>query len=89
MHAWEAYTATVGRNKIMRRREINQVLRCTRCATLKTRVMTTSGELLRNSYSYPEGYLLKQHGPMTPADREWIRTRNLARAFELTEVEPS
>jgi hypothetical protein len=76
MHSWDAYDFKVNRNKVTRRNEMNQVLRCARCGTLKNRIMTTSGELLRNSYTYPDGYLLKDHGPVTPADRAMIRKIN-------------
>lgn len=80
LHSWDPYNAKVSRNKVARRREMHQILICTRCGALKTRTMTLTGELLRNSYSYPEGYLLKDHGPMTPADRAMIRTINLKKA---------
>src|SRR5262245_28261847 len=89
MHAWDAYSATVGRNKSARRREIRETLLCTRCGTYKHRLMTTTGQLLRNTYTYPDGYLLKDQGPFTPADREYIRTRHLERAFTLTEESAS
>jgi hypothetical protein len=80
-HSWDPYNAKVSRNKITRRNEVHQVLICTRCSTLKTRMMTTGGEMLRTSYSYPEGYLLTQQGPMTPADRAMIRKINLKNAL--------
>lgn len=77
MHAWDPYNAKVSHNKVTRRREMHQILICTRCGTLKTRVMTLGGEMLRNSYSYPDGYLLNEQGLMTPADRAMIRKINL------------
>lgn len=76
-HAWDPYTLTFIRNKVVRRNEVHQVLLCARCGTLKTRVMTASGEILRYSYSYPDGYLVKDQGQMTPADRAYIRAMNL------------
>jgi hypothetical protein len=79
LHAWDPYSAEVGRNTISRRNEVRQVLLCVRCGTFKTRIMTTGGELLRNSYSYPSGYLQKDQGPLSPADRAMIRKMNLAR----------
>ena len=82
MHAWDPYNAKVSRNKITRRNEISQVLICTRCATLKTRVMASDGEMLRSSYSYPEGYLQKDQGRMTPVDRAMIRKINLKTSDE-------
>ena len=77
MHSWDPYNVKFGRNKITRRNEVHQILICTRCATLKTRIMTSGGEMLRSSYSYPSGYLLTEQGPMTPADRAMIRKLNL------------
>ena len=63
------------------RRE-GDTLICTRCGTMRTRVMTLAGELLRNSYSYPNGYLMKHQGRLTPADRAMIRSINLKSALE-------
>jgi hypothetical protein len=77
MHSWDPYNARVSQNKATRRREMHQVLICVRCGTLKTRTMTLAGELLRSSYTYPDGYLLTQQGNLTPADRAWIRKVNL------------
>jgi len=77
MHSWDPYDYKQARNKVMRRNEMHQILRCARCATLKTRVMTASGDMLRSYYVYPDGYLLKDHGPMTPADRAMIRSINI------------
>lgn len=85
MHSWDPYDFRVSRNKVHRRNEMNQVLRCARCGTLKTRVMTTSGEILRYSYSYPDGYLLKEQGSMTPADRNMIRKINMEQGRKATE----
>ena len=76
LHAWDPYNFRVSRNAVTRRNEMNEVLKCVRCGTLKTRIMATNGDLLRNSYSYPDGYQLKHQGPMTPADRSMIRQIN-------------
>lgn len=80
MHSWDPYNVKIRQNKIVRRREMHQILICTRCGTLKTRIMTTAGEILRNSYSYPPGYLLTDQGPITPADRAMIRKLNFKKA---------
>jgi hypothetical protein len=77
MHAWDPYDFKLSRNKVVRRNELHQILRCARCGTLKTRVMMANGEMVRSSYSYPEGYLLKEQGQITPADRAMIRKINL------------
>ena len=87
MHSWDPYDFRVSRNKIVRRNEMHQVLRCTRCSTLKTRIMTTGGDLIRAHYQYPDGYLLKDHGPMTPADRAMIRNINIKTFRKVAEDE--
>lgn len=87
MHSWDPYNARVSRNKITRRNEVHQILICTRCSTLKTRIMTTNGDMLRASYQYPNGYLLKDHGPMTPADRAMIRKINMDKARKTAKTE--
>lgn len=76
-HSWNPYNVTISRNRIVRRNEVHQILLCARCGTLKTRVMTPGGEMLRSSYSYPQGYLAKDQGRMTPTDRAMIRAINL------------
>lgn len=82
LHAWDAYDFHVRRNAVTRRNEMNQVVRCVRCGTIKTRIMTTSGEILRNSYQYPDGYQLKDQGFMTPADRGMIRRINYQKMMD-------
>jgi hypothetical protein len=77
-HSWEPFDVRDYRNKVARRDEILQVLRCERCATKRIRVLGQDGGFLRSGgYDYPEGYLLKDHGPMTPADRGMIRKINI------------
>lgn len=79
-HSWDHYDVKDHRNKITRRNEMHQVLRCDRCSTLRIRVLTPSGDFIRSGgYVYPDGYLLKDHGSMTPADRAMIRKINIKR----------
>ena len=77
LHSWDPYDAKVSRNRATRRREVHQILLCTRCGTLKTRFLSLNGDVLRNSYAYPSGYLLTEQGRLTPADRAMIRRINL------------
>lgn len=86
-HSWDPYNAKVSRNRASRRNEVHQILLCTRCGALKTRMMTTAGEMLRSSYSYPEGYLLTEQGPLSPADRATIRKINLMRSSKVEDDE--
>lgn len=80
LHSWSPYDFKVQTNAVNRRREMRQGLRCDRCGTVKTRIMTVQGELLRNSYSYPDGYLMKDQGRLTAADRAQIRRMNITKA---------
>mgnify|MGYP003579072112 CR=1 FL=1 len=83
LHSWSPYDFHVKTNGVTRRREMHQVLRCDRCATIKTRIMTTQGDLLRNSYTYPDGYLLSGQGPISSVDRAQIRRMNITRASKV------
>ena len=84
-HSWDDYNAKISRNKASRRREVHQVLICTRCSTTKTRVMTTDGEMLRSSYTYAPDYLLKDQGRLSPVDRAMIRAINFKKALKRAE----
>lgn len=79
MHAWDPYDFHVRRNAVTRRNELNEVVRCVRCGTIKTRIMASNGDILRNSYQYPNGYQLKDQGLMTAVDRATIRRMNYQR----------
>lgn len=82
LHSWDPYDFKVITSNVTRRREMHQALRCERCGTIKTRIMTVQGDLLRNSYSYPDGYLIKDQGRLTAADRAQIRRMNITRAAQ-------
>jgi hypothetical protein len=69
LHAWQPYDARISR----KHREIERVMRCLRCATLKVQVFSLEGELKRSRYEYVEGYLLKGVGHLTVDDRARLR----------------
>lgn len=81
-HRWDPYDASLTRNKVTRRREIHRQLLCEHCSTLRTDALAANGDVLRRSYSYPDGYLLTQQHSLTPADRSMIRKINTRYAFE-------
>ena len=77
-HNWSAFDVRVHR----RLREIERVLRCRTCTTLRTQVLTLDGYLMpgRSFYSYPEQrdaraepYLRKGVGRLSVDDRAAIR----------------
>lgn len=54
-HAWTAYTAKYDAKS----KCYDRVIRCATCGTERRQVLDSRGEVLRNSYSYVEGYLAK------------------------------
>ncbi|GLW66234.1 hypothetical protein Arub01_44780 [Actinomadura rubrobrunea] len=51
-HAWDPRTSAVQRAN----GRIHWTVECSTCGTIRTRVMTPSGGIVGNRYSYPEGY---------------------------------
>lgn len=58
-HSWRpSHVERVGR-----RRQYSAVLVCGRCETLRKMLISFDGERLRNTYSYPDGYLVPNPPP--------------------------
>jgi len=53
-HTWQPHAA--GFNK--RTQSYHQALRCGRCTTIRTRLLSRTGEILASSYQYPDNYLV-------------------------------
>lgn len=68
-HSWRPYTA----RWIAQRRQYEEALRCTRCKTMRLRLISESGELLANRYRYADGYLVEGIGRLTGDDRDALR----------------
>lgn len=78
-HAWAPYTveaATVGSRRGWRQR-----VRCTRCLTIRTRLLSAAGHVIGGAtYAYPDGYLAPPgSGRMTESERDALRLRSLGR----------
>jgi hypothetical protein len=56
-HSWDNYTAAYDAKS----RSYHRTLMCASCHTQRTQVLDSTGEVIRNSYSYVEGYLAKGH----------------------------
>lgn len=56
-----------------------QTLACSRCKTIRTRILGRRGTQERNGYDYAEGYQLKGHGRMTGSDRDVLRLNSVMR----------
>lgn len=72
-HAWSDYTVEV-KNGVY-----NRTLRCTRCRTLKTQVITPRGELKKTSYTYVIGYVFPRGSSIA---KQEIRKGNLSHLYE-------
>lgn len=67
-HAWRGYTA-----KSLPRRQFESILQCRRCFTLRVRILSDTGEVLKSHYRYEPGYLIEGAGRLTARDRGAIR----------------
>ena len=77
-HAWAPYEV----EKVAARRYLVR-LRCSRCETVRSRLMSATGELLRsNVYIYPKGYLQKGGALHTKEGRTGIRAQVLRTLLE-------
>jgi hypothetical protein len=73
-HAWDAYNV----ERLPRNTGFIETLRCSRCKTLRSYVLSARGDIESHSvYSYPDGYVSKGHGRMTSADYSQLRLFNL------------
>jgi hypothetical protein len=52
-HNWRPNTVTYDRKS----RSYDRTLRCTNCRTVRHQVLDSSGDVVRNGYTYPDGYL--------------------------------
>ena len=68
-HAWAPHDVRVSRKL----GEIHRVLQCRSCPTQRTQVLSMDGEIRRNRYEYPEGYVLRGLGHLSVADRAAVR----------------
>jgi hypothetical protein len=51
-HSWSPGTSSVNRTG----GRIHWTIECSSCGTVRTRIMTPTGTLVANRYTYPEGY---------------------------------
>lgn len=54
-HSWSSYTASYDKKS----RCYTRILICTTCDTERRQVLDSRGEVVKNSYTYVEGYLAK------------------------------
>jgi hypothetical protein len=74
-HSWDPGTSAVQRTG----GHIHWSVECSICGTLRTRVMTTSGGIVGNRYTYPEGYQSGGMGRISQRGMAHIRMEALKR----------
>lgn len=72
-HAWSPYTAS----RIPGGRGYIRTLKCVRCGSLKTQILSKNGFIARSRMAYPDGYLRPNEGRLTRHDRAALRVRNM------------
>lgn len=69
-HAWKPHNVKVDRKA----QEIHRIFSCLHeCGTERTQVLSADGYILRNFYTYADGYVLKGLGRLDAGDRARIR----------------
>ena len=76
-HSWRPYTATWDAPA---RCYVTQ-LRCSRCRTLRERIIGQNGQQLGSHYLYADGYLVEGMGRLGPADRNHLRLVSVLRVL--------
>lgn len=72
-HSWAPFTA----HRIAGGKGFDQVLRCTRCGTMRHRVLDRYGDVVTSAYAYADGYLIAGLGRLTGADRGTLRIASI------------
>lgn len=72
-HAWRPYHAEWSAEL----RCYVSELRCSRCRTVRQRLISRTGEQLKSGYQYVDGYQLKGIGRLTGHDRDFLRLESL------------
>jgi hypothetical protein len=79
-HSWRPWSA----EWIPQRRQYAEALVCTRCNSVRQRLLDEFGALLGNSYTYAEGYLVHGIGRLTGDDRNDLRLASLRALLDAT-----
>lgn len=75
-HAWQPFTADrVGR-------AFESTLRCSRCRSTKSRMITSEGFLNGSKFNYSDGYLVKGFGRATVQVRSVMRLQSVLRVIK-------
>ena len=67
-HSWRPYTA-----RMIQGGQFEQVLRCSRCKTLRNRLLSRTGAILSSSYDYADHYVIKGLGRIVGEEKDHLR----------------
>lgn len=83
-HVWASHNASENERK----RIFTQALRCPRCGTIRTRMISSiSGEILASHYTYPENYLAPSGvGRLTAGVRGELRVSSIRRVIDAAQA---
>jgi hypothetical protein len=80
-HSWRPWAA----EWIPQRRQYAEALVCSRCQTVRRRLMDEWGAQLGQSYTYADGYLVHGLGRLTGDDRNSLRLAGLHAVIRATD----
>lgn len=83
-HTWRPYTA----EWVPQRRHYVETLTCTRCRTMRSRLLDEYGALLANHYTYADGYLIHGMGRLSGDDRNHLRLAGLQAVMRAADARP-
>lgn len=72
-HAWRPWRT----RWIDKERVYSSELRCTRCHTVRERLISASGGIVSSHYEYAEGYQIHGLGQLSSGDRDTIRLASM------------
>lgn len=84
-HSWRPWTAEF----IPQRRQYVEALVCTRCTSVRRRLLDQYGHQLGNAYTYADGYQVHGVGRLTGDDRDAVRLAGLQVVLRITGEEPA
>lgn len=76
-HSWRPFTASQAPDG-----HYEQVLRCSRCRTLRKRLLDRRGAVVSSAYEYADGYVVKGLGRINGSERDHLRLVSIRKVLE-------
>lgn len=77
-HSWRPFTASVVRYG-NRGSAYEQQLRCSRCRSIRRRLLSMTGSVITSNYDYSDGYIIKGLGRLTGTEKDHLRLVSVQR----------